>query len=50
MVWIYGGAFVGGKGDDSLYGPDYFMRKDIVLVSFNYRVGILGKHFFSNIF
>lgn len=43
MVWIHGGGFVGGSGDDDLYGPDYFMDKDVVLLSINYRVGILGK-------
>ncbi|XP_058799349.1 uncharacterized protein LOC131668894 [Phymastichus coffea] len=42
MVWIHGGSFATGHGDDSLYGPDYFMRKDIVLVTFNYRLGVLG--------
>ncbi|NP_001165962.1 carboxylesterase clade A, member 6 isoform X1 [Nasonia vitripennis] len=42
MIWIHGGGFVGGSGDDDLYGPDYFMVKDIVFVSINYRVGILG--------
>ena len=43
MVWIHGGAFLYGSGDDSLYGPDYFMRKDIVFVAMNYRLGVLGK-------
>ncbi|KAL7302333.1 hypothetical protein TKK_0004996 [Trichogramma kaykai] len=42
MVWIHGGAFAFGSGDDSFYGPDYFMRKDVVLVTFNYRLGIFG--------
>lgn len=43
MVWIHGGAFMVGEGDDDIYGPDYFMRKDIVLVTLNYRLGVLGK-------
>ncbi|CAD1479425.1 unnamed protein product [Heterotrigona itama] len=42
MVWIHGGAFVHGSGDDEFYGPEYFMRKDIVLVAINYRLGVLG--------
>lgn len=41
MVWFHSGAFVGGNGED--YGPDYFMRKDVVLVTINYRVGVLGN-------
>lgn len=42
MVWIHGGAFMNGSGNDRFYGPDYLVRKDIVLVTINYRVGILG--------
>lgn len=48
MVWIHGGAFVTGDGGDTMYGPDYYLRKDIVLVTINYRLGVLGKHFFFN--
>lgn len=44
MVYFYGGAFVFGESSDEFHGPDYFMRKDIVLVTINYRVGILGKN------
>lgn len=44
MVWIHGGAFVHGSGEDDLYGPDYLIEKDIVLVTINYRVGILGTY------
>ncbi|KOX67999.1 Acetylcholinesterase [Melipona quadrifasciata] len=42
MVWIHGGAFVEGSGDDEIYGPEYLMRKDVVLVAINYRLGVLG--------
>ncbi|OAD58669.1 Esterase E4 [Eufriesea mexicana] len=42
MVWIHGGAFKHGSSKDDIYGPDYLMRKDIVLVTFNYRISILG--------
>ncbi|XP_058799386.1 esterase B1-like isoform X2 [Phymastichus coffea] len=42
MFWIHGGHFSSGHGDDSMYGPDYFMRKDVVLVTINYRLGCLG--------
>ena len=43
MVWIHGGAFIEGSGDDEIYGPEYFMRKDVILVAINYRLGVLGK-------
>ena len=41
MVWIHGGAFVGGNGNTS---GDQFARKGVILISFNYRLGRLG-HF-----
>lgn len=31
-----------GCGSDRYYRPDYLLRKDIVFVSFNYRLGIFG--------
>ncbi|XP_058792783.1 juvenile hormone esterase-like [Phymastichus coffea] len=42
MVWIYGGSFKGGYGNSSLYGPDFMIEDDVVVVTFNYRVGPLG--------
>jgi len=44
LVWIHGGGFVAGAG--SLYGPDYFMDKPLVVVNINYRLGILGITYF----
>lgn len=41
MVWIHGGAFVGGSGN---VAGDQFARQGVILVSFNYRLGRLG-HF-----
>ncbi|KAF2900888.1 hypothetical protein ILUMI_05293 [Ignelater luminosus] len=43
MVWIYGGAFVGGDSRYTSFGPDYFIdEKNVIIVSFNYRLGIFG--------
>ncbi|KAJ8680687.1 hypothetical protein QAD02_016474 [Eretmocerus hayati] len=42
MVWIHGGGFVSGDGNDGLYSPDYLMQKNIVLVTINYRLGVFG--------
>ncbi|XP_059217781.1 esterase B1 [Stomoxys calcitrans] len=42
MVYIFGGGFNEGAAIRSLYGPDYFMQKDVVLVTLNYRVDSLG--------
>ena len=41
IVWIYGGAFVGGSSN--LYPLEYLSRScDVVVVSINYRLGVLG--------
>jgi len=42
MVWIHGGGFKFGDGSETVYGPDYLLSKDIVFVSMNYRLGVLG--------
>ncbi|MGJ0392203.1 MAG: carboxylesterase/lipase family protein [Methylocystis sp.] len=41
IVWIHGGAFVGGSS--ALYPLDHLARSgDAVVVSFNYRLGVFG--------
>ncbi|HXQ12387.1 MAG TPA: carboxylesterase family protein [Caulobacteraceae bacterium] len=40
MVWIYGGAFIGGSANN--YDGSKFARDGVVLVTFNYRLGRLG--------
>ena len=41
LVWIHGGAFVGGSSD--LYPLGHLARSgDLVVVSLNYRLGVLG--------
>ena len=42
MVWIHGGALRFGDGDLPLAGAQALTAKDVVLVSFNYRLGVLG--------
>lgn len=42
MVYIVGGAFYGGGSSLDIYGPDYILMSDVVLVTFNYRVGPHG--------
>ncbi|CAG7821885.1 unnamed protein product [Allacma fusca] len=40
IFWIHGGSYYFGNGGD--YGPAYLLNHDVVLVTFNYRVGVLG--------
>ncbi|KAF7281454.1 hypothetical protein GWI33_004745 [Rhynchophorus ferrugineus] len=42
MVWIYGGSFVFGSSEYKIYPPDYLIEKDVIFVSFNYRLGVFG--------
>ncbi|MFW6681637.1 carboxylesterase family protein [Komagataeibacter intermedius] len=43
MVWIYGGAFIMGSSADPHYNGAALAAEDVVVVSLNYRVGILGS-------
>jgi len=43
LVWIHGGAFVLGTGASGLYhGASTAQRGDVVVVTLNYRLGVLG--------
>ncbi|KPI95949.1 Esterase B1 [Papilio xuthus] len=42
MVWIHGGGFIAGSGSDELYGPEFLLRLDVILVTINYRLEVLG--------
>jgi para-nitrobenzyl esterase len=43
MVWIHGGAFAGGSGSQVAYdGSRLAARGDAVIVTINYRLGVLG--------
>ncbi|PSN36678.1 hypothetical protein C0J52_16276 [Blattella germanica] len=40
IIFIHGGAFMYGSGD--IYGPKILLDRDVVMVTFNYRLGPLG--------
>lgn len=42
MVFIHGGGYYAGGIDNLLYGPDFLVEKDIVLVTLNYRLNAFG--------
>jgi len=42
MVWIHGGAFVAGAGSLPFYDGTNFARDGVILVTLNYRLGLLG--------
>ena len=40
MVWIHGGAFIAGESND--YNPAGLVRRGVIVVTINYRLGALG--------
>ena len=42
MVWTYGGAFTGGSGSVPGYDGEALAKKGIVVVTYNYRLGLFG--------
>lgn len=43
MVWIHGGAFMNGSGSSLGYdGTSFALESDVVIVTINYRLGVLG--------
>ena len=42
MVWIHGGAHRFGSGSGAIYDGTNFAKDGVILVSINYRLGLLG--------
>lgn len=42
MVWIYGGGLLNGSASTPLYAGDALARRDVIVVTFNYRLGAFG--------
>nr|AMB19660.1 antennal esterase CXE3 [Cydia pomonella] len=42
MFWIHGGGFLSGSGNTSYYGPDFLVNQNVVLVTINYRLAVVG--------
>ena len=42
MVWIHGGGFQAGSGAENRHDGEAFARKNVVIVTINYRLGIFG--------
>jgi len=40
IVFIHGGSWYLGSGSE--YGPSYLLEEDVILVTMNYRLGVLG--------
>lgn len=42
MVWVYGGGYTYGSGSHPSYDGEALAKRGVVLVTFNYRLGLLG--------
>ncbi|XP_053664049.1 uncharacterized protein LOC128713213 [Anopheles marshallii] len=42
MVFLHGGGFVCGSGSSLFYNPEYFLQRDVLVVTINYRLGPFG--------
>ncbi len=42
MVWLHPGGFKNKDAGPGSFGPQMFMDNDVILVTINYRLGILG--------
>jgi len=42
LVWIYGGGFVEGSGANPQFDGTALAKKGVIVVTFNYRLGVLG--------
>jgi para-nitrobenzyl esterase len=49
LFWIHGGGFTHGTGDSPIYNGRFLAeRGDVVVVTINYRLGILGYLYLGN--
>jgi len=42
FLWTYGGGFTGGSGSEARYDGESLAKKGIVVVTYNYRLGMFG--------
>jgi len=42
MLWIHGGGYFAGASSEPRHNGDFLPLKGVVLVSFNYRLGVFG--------
>ncbi|KAL4707350.1 hypothetical protein ACJJTC_005279 [Scirpophaga incertulas] len=42
LVYIHGGGWIDGSGDADVNGPEYLVSKDVIVITFNYRLDVFG--------
>jgi len=49
MIWIHGGGYLTGSGNNVNQQFDYLLTKKVIVISINYRLGVFGKIYMSEI-
>ncbi|KAJ2938574.1 hypothetical protein O0L34_g13072 [Tuta absoluta] len=42
LVFVHGGGFAFGSGDDDVHGPEHFVENGVIVITFNYRLNVFG--------
>lgn len=42
MFHIHGGGYNEGSGNNYVFGPDFLLENRVIVVTINYRLGVLG--------
>ncbi len=48
MFYLFGGGFNSGSSSTALYGPDFLLMSDVIVVICDYRVGPFGFTYFRD--
>ncbi|XP_045533089.1 juvenile hormone esterase-like [Pieris brassicae] len=42
FVFVHGGGLAFGSGDSDLHGPEYLVQREMIVITFNYRLNVFG--------
>ncbi|EAT47346.1 AAEL001517-PA [Aedes aegypti] len=42
LVWIHGGSFTEGSSETDIFGSEFILDEEVIMVTFNYRLSALG--------
>nr|XP_029713422.1 venom carboxylesterase-6-like [Aedes albopictus] len=42
LVWIHGGSFTEGSSETDIFGSEFILDEEIIVITFNYRLSSLG--------
>lgn len=46
MAYIHGGSYIIGSSSYNDFNPELFLEEGVIFVSFNYRLGPVGKYIY----